>query len=201
RRPGAGAPARPPPPRPAAPPLAALDRCGGDPVASRLDRGDPGPHASPAAIAMAPAPAGAHRLRHALRATEVAPPARPRIDVAEVASQRGAPAPGLLRVLDHRTQAARVLAPEDLETTAQAFDALAERVARHRGVNAPARHTPADPGLDEPGHQRAGGALRDACRERQLLDVGVALLARPRGERAPEAAEQRGRQPREREQM
>src|SRR5262249_59289350 len=84
-------------------PLAAVRRSGGDPVASRLDRGDPRSHASPAAIAMAPASAGPRRLRHALRATEVAPPARPRIDVAEVASQRGAPAPSLLRVLDHRT--------------------------------------------------------------------------------------------------
>src|SRR5438445_13620419 len=55
--------------------------------------------------------------------------------------------------------------------------------------------------LDQRGHQRGGGPLRDARRESELFYIGVALLARPRGKRAPEAPEQLGREAGEREQV
>src|SRR5262249_21996305 len=160
-----------PVPTPAAPAPAASSALAARRYAARRESvvalGHGGRHrrdARPAAIAM-PAPASAaSRLREPLRATEIAAPTWARILVAEVPAQGRAPATRLLRVLGHGAQAARVLASEDLEAAAQSFDPFHQRVERADGVHASRVDAFADAGLDERGHERARGTLRDAGR-------------------------------------
>src|SRR5207249_8618157 len=159
------------------------------------------PRAAPMMAVAVRTAAPAQRRRDALAAAEVAATARRGVGVAEVAPERDAPTALLVGILDHRPQPARILAAEDLEARTQRLDALDERLEGNRRVHAPAVHPLADAGLDEHGHQRARRALLYAGGERELLAVGVALFARPGGERPPEAPEQRRRQPREREQV
>src|SRR5439155_3944723 len=158
------------------------------------------PVAVTAAVTAAPSEEPFGRGR-AARAAEVAAPARGGVLVAEVAPERHAPAPGLVGVLDHGAQAPRVLAAQDLKAAPQALHPLDQRIEGHGRMDAPLAHPLAHAGLDQRRHQRGGGALRDARRESQLLDVGVAFLARPRRQRASEAPEERRGEAREREEM
>src|SRR5438128_2052824 len=148
------------------------------------------------AVAMGAA-APAHRRRDPLPAAEVAAAARGGIGVTEVPPQRDAATALLVGVLDHRPQPAGVLATKDLEAGTKCLDALDQGLEGDGGMHAPTAHALADARLDEHGHQGGRRALRDTGGERQLLDVGVALLAGPRGERPAELAEQRRREARE----
>src|SRR5438105_12059485 len=97
---------------------------------------------------------GALRRRDTVRAAEVAAPARGRILVAEVTTQRDAATAGLVRVLDDGAETPAVLPTEDLEPAAQSLDALDERLERDERMDATAVDALADPGLDERRHER-----------------------------------------------
>src|SRR5206468_7683301 len=73
---------------------------------------------------------------HAARAAEVTAAARGGVLVAEVAAERDAPAPGLVRVLDHGAQTPRVLAAQDLEAAPQALHPLDQRIERDGRMDA-----------------------------------------------------------------
>src|SRR5262249_52852865 len=155
---------------PSAPALAAgagIARC--EPILTAGPAGRQRGHTVVATIAMAASAPATSRLRHALRAAEIAAATWTGILVAEVPAQRRAPAARLLGVFGDGAEPARVLAPEDLEPAAQALDTLHQRVEWPGRVHATRVDAFADAGLDQRRHQRAGRPLRDAGGERQLL--------------------------------
>ena len=89
------------------------------------------------------------------KVSEVAAAARRGVVVAEVPPQRGAPAAGLVSVVDDGTEPAGVLPAEDLEATPETRHALDERLERNRRVDPIIFDALTDARLDERRHQRA----------------------------------------------